>query len=928
MQSFEFWMTRLVVSLNERLMLHLLEMERYREEADVPMGASQEGIAQRLGVQVHSVSRALSSLQDEGLLSVRLAHIRGAPKRRRAYFLTDKGAGAARVVRADLSKRPVAVEHEGKAIEVPLEEAAKKIASVAGSAIPFLDLVDAAASSEVLVASGFRKDRGTLPACEFVQRSFGRQAVGQFFGRDKELKAIVDAVMAGDSISVVLVWGMPGIGKSWLASVAFEKLSGKRPLFWYSFRDWDSDTSFLSALGAFLAEQGLKGLSDALVKSSRPADIFMPLLTDLTGHQIVLFIDDVQKPSLEVLPVLVDAVRISRSAKLVMIARSVPDYFSATEQGNYSIELSGLDRESAWDLARSIGEVSTADMQAVVDQSHGHPMLMSLMLRGSAREAKGDVIGFIDREIYSKVSSEERWVLETLSVYRHPVPVDALESVDYSIIAALRRKALITELEEGVATHDLLRDFFLSHMRPEQRRSLHKTAGDFCSLRPEIEWRLETLYHYAEAQAWNDLKRISDASAIELSKYFPAETLELVSRMPPGYGSPRVRAELAFLRGQLKESLGRKEEALVDFQESLTLLGGAGDAVQNGLIFEAVARLQSEVRRWTESLAAHEKALALFARSGDKAGEAREWMNIGGVHRRRGDPRKAREAYQKALSIASKGEDRAAQAACLNNLALLDRDQGHLRDAETKLKESIGLANVVKDHSGGARGLENLAELYRVQLRTSEMISLFLESSEAYRRADEIVEAKRVLAACADATADSSNYEGAVRMLRKGLGDPGLRTRRGLFQRATVYDAGDLVLSSVLVDILRRSGDLKQALKEAQNNESMAGAIGDTTSVAKAKLLVSMIHEDSGELDLALRSLDEAEAILRAEGNLEGLVAVHIRAGGVEEKRGDFAAARRHYEQAARHAETAGNRLALSIALENIKEIGPDGGPG
>jgi len=900
-------------------MLHLLEMQKYRDEADVPMGASQEGIAQRLGVQVHSVSRALASLQQEGLVSDRLAHVRGAPKRRRAYFLTEAGMKAAQAVKADISTKPVVLEHDGVSVELPFDEAARRVGA-AGVNLSFLDAVDASATTEVLRISDFQRAQKPSPVCEFVQRAHGRPKVDQFFGREIELKTVMEALSRDDE-SAVLIWGMPGIGKSTLASLAFERLSGKRALFWYSFREWDTDSSFLATLASFLSEAGLENTKAALVKKGVAADMFMPLLSDLAGHPVALFLDDIQKPSLAILPVLFDAVRMSRTSKVVLMSRSVPDYFSRTEPGNASVELAGLDRDSAWTLARSIGAGSISEMQAAVDQSHGHPLLISLMIRGGAKEAKGDVIGFIEREIYSKVTQEERWILETLSVFRHPVPVDALGGVDYSVISTLRKKALVTELDDGVSTHDLLREFFLAHMKPEQRRALHKTAGSYCERRPETEWKLETFYHYVEAEDWTDAKRISNANAIELSKDFPEETLELISRIPTSEGTPRERAGLVFIRGQLKEVLGRKEEALADFQASLTFLGAGGDAVQNGLILEAVARLQSEVSRWADSLSAHEKALELYMRSGDKEGEAREWTSIGGVHRRKGDLKKAREAYSKALSVAAKEENRPAQAACLNNLALLDRDEGRMRESEVKLKESIGLAHAVKDHSGEAKGLENLADLFRVQLKSAEMTNLLLESSEAYRRAGELVEAKRLQAQCADSMADQDKYEDAVRILERGLESPEFRRRKGLFQRAEKYDAGDLALSAALADLFRKSREFKRSLKEMQRYDEMAQALGDRTAIAKGRMLSSMIREDAGELDSALRLLEEAGSILRSEGNSEGLIAVHIRAGVVEEKRGDMGSAKRHYEEAARHAETTGNKLALSLALENLKAL-------
>src|SRR4030042_1195293 len=110
-------MARLVVSQNERLLLHRADLDRFRDDTEVPMAASQEGIAQRLQIQVHNASRALASLQVEELVADRLAHVRGAPRRRRAYFLTEKGRQAAAAIKADISKRKVALELEGRVTE-------------------------------------------------------------------------------------------------------------------------------------------------------------------------------------------------------------------------------------------------------------------------------------------------------------------------------------------------------------------------------------------------------------------------------------------------------------------------------------------------------------------------------------------------------------------------------------------------------------------------------------------------------------------------------------------------------------------------------------------------------------------------------------------------------------------------------------------
>ena len=913
-------MPRLVVSQNERLLLHLLEIDRYRDEVDVPLSASQEGIAQELKVQVHNASRALASLEAEGLVFDRLAHVRGAPKRRRAYFLTEKGRQAARSIRSDIAKRKVVLEHEGKVQELPLEDAVRKVALLTGTSPAFCEIMDLARASDSIRPGDLARPSHPSPLVEHVMRAHGRPKVESFFGREAELKRLSEALAGGD-VSSVLLWGMPGIGKSTLASKIFDDLVGKRSVFWYSFREWDTEASFMSALAEFLTSCGRGSTSSAARLGSPASELYLPLVSDLSGSDIVMFLDDIHKLAkgqATLISVLVEAARSSKSSKVILISRSVPPFFSRTSAGNLSVELMGLDRDSAWRMAQSL---SAKDAGRVVDESHGHPLLLSLMARGVTGQAKGDIVAFIDREVYSTLPEGERNMLELLSVFRHPVRLDAIPDVDYDAVTKLRERALLVEQEDGVWTHDLLRDFFSSRMPPARMRSLHRIAAAYCESHPSVEWKLETLYHYVEASDWDSSRAVSMAHAYELAKEFPEETLALVSRIPRGSSSAREYAELLFVRGQLSESLGRADAALSDFQESLALLDGDSDAAKRALVLETFAKLQSRVEKWSESLAAHKKALRLYEDSGDRDGQTREWLNIGGVHRRNGDFAQARDAYNRALSLAATTEDRSAQAACLNNLGLLDWDEGRLNDAEMRIKESVRLAHATRDHGGEARGLENLADLFKAQLRFGEAANIFLESAEAFRRAGEIAEFKRLQAACASVLGEQGRFADAIELCEKALERPELRKRRGLFQKAPRYDAGDVSLSSTLFDLLRLSGDLKKAQRELARFTSMAEAIGDPSLRGRGLLMQALLHEDAGDLDSARDSLEEAEGVLRTAGNSEGLVAVHMRRGIVEEKRGDDAAAARHYEEASRHAEIMNDKHALAIALENLDSV-------
>jgi tetratricopeptide (TPR) repeat protein len=690
-------------------------------------------------------------------------------------------------------------------------------------------------------------------------------------------------------------------------------------------REWDTEKSILSYLCEFLRALGKGKTADAVNGSAPVTDIYVPLSSDLSGSAVVMFIDDVQKASSSVsllISMLSDAARYSESSKLVMMSRSVPPFFSKTSLGNLSVELAGLDREAAWEMAQGS---KIPDAAQAVSESHGHPLLLNLMLRSGVGAAKGDVSGFIESEVYSALTHDEKSILELLSVFRHPVAVDAIPASSLQALEGLRRKALVVEQSDGLSTHDLLKEFFSSRLSGEALSNLRRRAGTYCEEHSPVEWKLEALFQYVEGKEWEGAKRVALANASELIREFPNETLGLASRIPQGTGQRREDGELLYLRGQLNEALRREEAAITDYQESIGYLDGEQDTQMRASVLEAMAKLQSQVERWSESFLAHEKALRLYEKAGDKEGQVREWMNLGGAHRRRRDFARAKESYNKALTLATQEENRSSQAACLNNLGLLDWDEGRLREAEVRLKESVRLSHAVKDHLGEAHGLENLAELFRLQSRIVEMNTLLLESADAFRRAEEFEDFKRLQAQCAESLGDQGKFADGIEMCRNALETPELRRRRGLFQKGPRFDKGDTLLSLALIDLLRRSGDLKGAAKEVSRYSSMAESIGDSSILAKGKLEAALISEDSGDLGSAVSALEKAEGMLRSAGDSEGLIAVHMRLGIVQEKLGLEGPAAEHYSEAARHAELVGNRRALAVALENLRSVKKNG---
>ncbi len=912
-------MARLVVSQNERLLVHLLDLDKYRDSAQVPFGLCQEGIAKALKTKVHNVSRALAPLEAEGLVANRLAHVQGAPRRRRVYLLTEKGRQSADAIKSRVEATKVAWQENDETKHMSISELARHVSLTYGRVPSVLEIIDLARSDEPLTPSLFTVQAGDVADGQpIIERSHGRPVIGEFFGRVKEITALTDA-LSDQTLTTMHVHGMPGIGKSTLLSKVFESSSGKRSQLWYTFREWDTERSFLDTFAEFLSELGGRGLSRSLRSGVETPDLFSTLVKEIKPLDFTLFLDDVHKVAdrMELLlTMLIDAARIAGSFKVVLISRTALQLVPKDVRQCLSIEISELDSKSAEALVLHAG---VEDPKEILRDSHGHPMLLNLMVSRGTGGGRRDVIDFVDSEVYSTLSAEERSAIELLSVFKHPVRVEALPGVDYASVSQLRRKSLVTEQDEGIWLHDLLREYFVARLSSDRKTEVHLLAGAYCDGKLGAEWKLEALHHFVEAGSWGDASAVAVASGQELATEFASETIELISRMIRSGSEVPEPALLLRLRGQLLEEMDRFDEALLDYEQSMSLT--PDDDEGRAGILESVARLRAVNDELTRALETHNEALSLYERSKDTEGMVRELLGIGVIHKRRGNAEKARESYNEALTISTKFENRAAQAACLNNIGILDWEEGHPGEAEARFRDSLRLARTSKDNSGEARALENYAAYCRAYNRFDESSNLLMESSKAHARAGDIMEAKRLRSLYAESMADQGRIEEAVKSCREALSDPSLRKRKGFLHSSTTVDTGDAHLMLTLIDILRVSGDRDSAMVELDKYTSLIEPLDSHVLVARGWLERAMIFEDSADFDRAVGALSEAERVLSRAGDDEGLIAVHMRWGVIEEKRGDMRLAAQHYESASRHAEITGNEKAKTIAMDNLQLV-------
>lgn len=506
--------------------------------------------------------------------------------------------------------------------------------------------------------------------------------------------------------------------------------------------------------------------------------------------------------------------------------------------------------------------------------------------------------------------------MEALSVYRHPVPSEALGDLQRASLPSLRAKGLVMEDEGGVWTHDLMVGFFLSRLGAERARETHAAAARYCASRQDLDWGMEALMHAVEADERGLARELVARDGEELALAFPQEAEALLLRMAE-WKEMREQEQTLSALALAQEELGHDAQALGTYERLSGQLELAGDE-RLARALERKARLEAEMRRWAQAFDSHERALRLYQESKDATGEAREWLSLGSAYRRRGDYDKARDAFQKSRDLAEGIGDPAAEAAALNDLALVDWDEGGVLRAEELLELSVAKAHQAGDATGEGLALENLASLLRSQTREEQAQRRLEEAASAFRRAGDEGERKRAVASRAELLGIMGREDEAIALLKETIASE--QARRGIRRigRGAGPSKGEFGLRSALVRLQREAGSLEEAVTEAVQLERAATLMGDDRLLAKARIEMAAALEEMGRADEADEALQQARADLSRKGDAEGLAVVLMRRAALARRRGDNPISEEMLREALHQAKLSGSRFAEASVLEEL----------
>jgi len=109
--------------LRDRTVLYLLSYTGYDEAHEVPQALTQMGMARALGCKRAQVAQVLIELKGKGMARERVCHVRGSPRRMKAFVLTPDGRSLGENLRRSVLERPVNfMDEDGEVIELSTKD--------------------------------------------------------------------------------------------------------------------------------------------------------------------------------------------------------------------------------------------------------------------------------------------------------------------------------------------------------------------------------------------------------------------------------------------------------------------------------------------------------------------------------------------------------------------------------------------------------------------------------------------------------------------------------------------------------------------------------------------------------------------------------------------------------------------------------------
>ena len=191
--------TKVQMTVNERVMIHLLRYYRYADEFEVPFDLTQYGIAHFIGIQQKHVPRAMKKLMDEKMVEERVSHIKKSPRKQKVYFLSQEGFSFANNLKERFLESVVSYQTEIEVYdEIPMNQAMERL----GEDTTILDIILNLSEDNIIDPEIFKKT-DPLTFQEFKEQKASMEATKEEVYKTALKRAWADKKITADEKAIL-----------------------------------------------------------------------------------------------------------------------------------------------------------------------------------------------------------------------------------------------------------------------------------------------------------------------------------------------------------------------------------------------------------------------------------------------------------------------------------------------------------------------------------------------------------------------------------------------------------------------------------------------------------------------------------------------------------------------------------------------------
>jgi ATP/maltotriose-dependent transcriptional regulator MalT len=789
------------LTVRDRIIVHLSGFNRFADEFECPEEMCQSGISVATEKSRAHITLELNRMKNDGLVSERVAHVKGAKSKRKTYSLTAHGAARSSEINHFLASLH---------IEIIGPDGSKMLngAKAVEHLISNYNVRHVIAVDRVMASGGILEMNSHRPAAP--KHGAGKNelpARPDNFVPRKEMDDVLGIIVEGKSRVIVLL-GIPGMGKTAMLSELAWTLQLKSNVFYRRIYTFDSSNSILSSLGEFLHNLGYPGLKKYLANngSADLSEAGTHLAQCFERGKVILMFDEYELASSALEPffaMLAELLRGTDSILLVASSRK-PGFYSrksvSLEKVVTEVSLGALDDAASAKFMNSEkgAKVSEENLKLAM----GHPLTLKLLASGFAPANLAD---YVEQDILGKDAELAR-LCRFASVLRRPFLPDEMELSGFSAAIGIRKNlAFEPDFAGRYLLHPAISSILLAATGKRMLKELHRTAAEFyIQTGDELH---ETLHHLVAAGEFQHARNfVLEHEDALLSSGNQEELANNIEALTEDAGDNRWK--LMGLAAMALDKAGKWSGARVIAEK---IANGAPGSPESFKAMILLARILAKTGEPEDAM----KVLDEILKSGKMSGEeilGQAHYSKASVLRRLGRSDAALKECEKAMSISKKLGDNLLHGQSLMESAMIMSAAGNHGGALERLDEAT-VSFLEKD---------SIQDQIRCGINTGMVLSAMERTDEAIADLEKAVK--------------QAEENGLNRFRAHGLAN--------------------------LTELLNKKGDFKRSAALAQQASDIFSGLGEPVMLAVSKFNLGTALAELGKNDDAIVILDEAVLLL------------------------------------------------------------------